>query len=64
MSLSQPLVTEQIFQSFNFDKYSSILDVGGGKGTFAIRLAEVFKGEKIASLDLPDVCIEANKTLQ
>ena len=63
MSLSQPLVTEQIFQSFNFDKYSSILDVGGGKGTFAIRLAEVFKGEKIASLDLPDVCIEANKSI-
>ena len=64
MSISQPLVTDQVFSAYNFDRHSSILDVGGGKASFSIRIAKIFPRLKvIANLDLPNVCEEAEKNI-
>ena len=63
MAISQPLVTDQMFSAYDFTKHTSVLDVGGGKASFSIRLAKFIPGINVANLDLPEVCEEAKKTL-
>ena len=46
MAISQPLVTDQMFSAYDFTKHTSVLDVGGGKASFSIRLAKFIPGIK------------------
>lgn len=55
MSISQPLVSEQIFSAYSFYKHKRILDIGGGQGTFLISLARQYPKLKMAVFDLPEV---------
>ena len=64
MAISQPLVTDQMFSAYDFTKHTSVLDVGGGKASFSIRLAKFIPGIKVANLDLPEVCEEAKKNVK
>jgi len=64
MAISQPLVTDQMFSAYDFTRHSSVLDVGGGKASFSIRLAKFVPGIKVANLDLPEVCEEAKKNVK
>ena len=64
MALSQPMVTDQLISAYNFRRHTAILDVGGGKASFSIRLSELIPGIKVANLDLPEVCEEAKKNVR
>ena len=64
MAISQPLVTDQMFSAYDFTRHTSVLDVGGGKASFSIRLAKFIPGIKVANLDLPEVCEEAKKNVK
>ncbi|OUV99902.1 MAG: hypothetical protein CBD16_07255 [Betaproteobacteria bacterium TMED156] len=55
MSISQPLVSEQICSAYKFYKHKKILDLGGGQATFAINLAKKYPNLKISVFDLPQV---------
>lgn len=55
MSISQPLVSEQIRSSYDFNKHQKILDLGGGQATFLIQLAKDYSKLKMAVFDLPQV---------
>lgn len=44
-----------------FDGISSILDVGGGSGAFSIAFAAHHPEKTVALMDLPPVCLEAEK---
>ena len=43
MSISQPLISEQICLTYDFYKHKKILDLGGGQATFVINLASSFE---------------------
>ena len=64
MAISQPLVTDQLFSAYDFTRHTSVLDVGGGKASFSIRLAKFIPGINVANLDLPEVCEEAKKNVK
>ena len=64
MAISQPLVTDQMLSAYDFTRHTSVLDVGGGKASFSIRLAKFVPGIKVANLDLPEVCEEAKKNVK
>lgn len=44
---------------FPFEKYSTVVDVGGGIGAFALPLAQTHKHIKITLHDLPDALVQA-----
>lgn len=45
--------------SFLFNKYSAVIDVGGGIGAFSLPLARVLKRVKITVHDLPEALAQA-----
>ena len=55
MSVSQPLISEQICSTYNFCKHKKILDLGGGQATFVINLAKNYPQLKMTVFDLPQV---------
>ncbi len=52
MSISQPLVTDQVFKAYNFNKHKNVLDLGGGNATFLINLSKRYPHLKMTSFDL------------
>ena len=44
---------------FPFGKYSTVVDVGGGIGGFALPLAQTYKHIKITLQDLPNTLVQA-----
>ncbi|KAI6115962.1 S-adenosyl-L-methionine-dependent methyltransferase [Pisolithus sp. B1] len=56
-------ITEAFFnwmrQKFPFNKYSTVVDVGGGIDAFSLPLAKVHKHVKITVHDLPEALIQA-----
>ena len=44
---------------FPFEKYSTVVDVGGGIGAFSLALAKRHKDIKITIQDLPEVLVQA-----
>jgi demethylspheroidene O-methyltransferase len=63
MSISQPLVSEQICSTYNFHKHKKILDLGGGQATFLINLAKNYSRSKMTVFDLPQVSKMAEKKI-
>lgn len=59
MAASQPLVADQIIDTYGFARHRRVLDVGGGEGAFALRLAERVTGPALAVFDLPAVAVRA-----
>lgn len=55
MASSQMLVSQETLRLVDFDKYGSIMDVGGGNGTFLAMLAKRFKNPHLILFDLPQV---------
>jgi len=44
---------------FPFEKYSTVVDVGGGIGAFSLPLAKMHKNVKITIHDLPEALVQA-----
>jgi demethylspheroidene O-methyltransferase len=55
MAATQPMVTQQILDAFDFARHRRVLDVGGGTGTFARAVAAAAPNAQIGIFDLPDV---------
>lgn len=59
MSASQVLVGDEILRAYPFGRHRCVLDVGGGEGTFLLRLAQAQPGLKLRLFDLPAVAERA-----
>jgi demethylspheroidene O-methyltransferase len=59
MSASQPLVADLILDAYPLARHQTLLDVGGGEGTFLCRAAERTPALKVVLFDLPAVAQRA-----
>jgi demethylspheroidene O-methyltransferase len=59
MAASQPLVAEQVLQTYPLHRHRRLLDVGGGIGEFACRAARAAPELQVQVFDLPGVVPEA-----
>lgn len=55
MAATQPMVSQQITDAYDFNAHSRMLDVGGGSGAFASAIAKVAPELDIGIFDLPEV---------
>lgn len=55
MAATQPMVSQQIIDAYDFTAHRRMLDVGGGSGAFASAIAKVAPGLDIGIFDLPEV---------
>jgi demethylspheroidene O-methyltransferase len=59
MAASQPLVTREILAAVPLNRYRSLLDVGGGDGSFLCAVAQQAPALELALFDLPAVAERA-----
>lgn len=64
MGASQAMVAEQVLQAFSFASFPSLLDVGGGNGSFVSHVAARYPQLQLALSDLPAVAPLARQRLQ
>jgi demethylspheroidene O-methyltransferase len=63
MSASQPLVSQDVLDAYDFSRHQCLLDVGGGDGTFLAAVATRHPALRLQLFDLPGVvAIAAEKT--
>lgn len=62
MSLSQPLVADEVLNAYAVDKHRCVLDVGGGEGAFLCKAAERSPKLQLMLFDLPAVAQRATAT--
>lgn len=63
MSASLPLVSEEILFAYDIGTHRRLLDVGGGEGRFACRVATLFPKMEVMLFDLPAVAERARLTV-
>lgn len=63
MSASQSLVAEEVLEAYRFDRHRRLLDVGGGDGTFVLRVAQRAPQLHVTVFDLPAVVALARQRL-
>lgn len=63
MAATQPMVSEQILDAYDFAQHRRMLDIGGGSGAFSTAVAASACQLKIGIFDLPGVIAEAEKRL-
>ncbi len=59
MSESQAMVAEEVLACFDFSDFDTLLDVGGGEGTFLTQVASQHSELKLKLFDLPEVAKRA-----
>ena len=64
MAASQPLVAEQVLDAYPFRRHRSLLDVGGGNGTFLAAVARRAPELQLVLFDLPAVADLARERFQ
>jgi demethylspheroidene O-methyltransferase len=55
MSVTQPMVAEQILTAYDFGRHKSLMDIGGGKGAFLKAVAVTNPTLSLTLFDLPEV---------
>lgn len=63
MAATQPMVSQQILDAYDFRAHGRMLDIGGGSGAFAAAVATAAPNLQLGIFDLPDVITEAQKRL-
>jgi demethylspheroidene O-methyltransferase len=63
MAASQPMVAEQVLDSFDFRRHRRLLDIGGGHGAFVREVARRHPELELALFDLPPVAARARAIL-
>lgn len=63
MAVTQPMVSQQIIDSYDFSAHRRMLDVGGGSGAFTAAIAAIAPKVEFGIFDLPAVISEARKRL-
>jgi demethylspheroidene O-methyltransferase len=61
MSASQPMIAQQVLDTYSFRNHRCLLDVGGGDGTFLSAVAARSPKLRCVLFDLPTVADEASK---
>lgn len=62
MAATQPMVSQQIIEAYDFSVHRRMLDIGGGAGAFAKAIGSVAPGLQLAIFDLPEVISETKKS--
>jgi demethylspheroidene O-methyltransferase len=55
MAASQPMVSDQVLQSYSFNRHKKLLDLGGGTGNFLSAVRNRYPTLQLALFDLPSV---------
>jgi demethylspheroidene O-methyltransferase len=63
MSASQPLVTREVVEAYDFSRHRCLLDVGGGEGSFITAVAAQAPRLRLMLFDLPAVAERARERL-
>lgn len=63
MSASQPLIADEVLDSYDFSRHRCVLDVGGGQGRFLAAVARRNPGLSLMLFDLPGVVPVAQQAL-
>jgi demethylspheroidene O-methyltransferase len=63
MAASQPMVAEQVLDSYDFARHRRLLDIGGGHGAFLAEVAARHPALALALFDLPPVAVRARQVL-
>jgi demethylspheroidene O-methyltransferase len=63
MAATQPMVSQQIIDAYDFSAYKRMLDIGGGSGAFTAAIASAAPHLQFGIFDLPDVIAEAQKRI-
>ncbi len=63
MAATQPMVSQQIIDAYDFAGHKRMLDIGGGSGAFTAAIAATAPDVQFGIFDLPDVIAEARKRL-
>lgn len=63
MAGTQPMVSQQIIDAYDFTGHKRMLDIGGGSGAFTAAIAATAPSLQFGIFDLPDVIAEARKRL-
>ncbi len=58
MSASQSLVVDDILEAYPFSQHKVVMDVGGGDGTFLVKLARHAPAAQLMLFDLPTVAAQ------
>ena len=59
MAATQPMVSQQIIDSYDFSAHRRMLDIGGGSGAFAAAIALAAPRLQLGIFDLPEVITHA-----
>jgi demethylspheroidene O-methyltransferase len=59
MAESQPMIAAEILAAYDFSRHSCVLDIGGGDGSFLLRLARHAPHLQLKLFDLPPVADQA-----
>lgn len=60
MTLTLPLVAEQILECYAVGSHRRVLDIGGGEGGFVVQMARAAPGLQLMLFDLPAVAARAH----
>lgn len=63
MAASQPMIAEQVLDTYNFGKHRRLMDVGGGQGAFLMAVAARYPKLLLSLFDLPAVAERARAVL-
>ncbi len=63
MAATQPMVSQQIIDAYDFSAHRRMLDIGGGSGAFTAAIAAAAPNLQFGIFDLPDVIAEAQKRI-
>ena len=63
MAATQPMVSAQILDAYDFAQHHAMLDIGGGSGAFVQAVAAVTPSLEFGIFDLPDVIAVTQKRL-
>lgn len=61
MAATQPMVTQQVIDAYDFARHAAMLDIGGGSGAFAMAIAAAAPRLGLGIFDLPDVIAKAEQ---
>jgi demethylspheroidene O-methyltransferase len=62
MAATQPMVSQQIIDAYDFSAHRRMLDIGGGSGAFVRAIGDVAPSLQLGIFDLPEVIAEADVT--
>jgi demethylspheroidene O-methyltransferase len=61
MAASQPMISSEVIDAYDFSKHRCLLDVGGGDGSFLRAVAAATPGLNVILFDLPAVAARAEQ---